>query len=99
MKKILILVFLPLFLIACEGSNPIECRGTNGVGAGANKAQAPDDGNFVKWAYRVVLQREAEPDGLLFHCKLLNTGKIDRVDLIKSFANSDESKKLTSDKK
>jgi hypothetical protein len=99
MKKTSIFFFLPLFLIACEASNPIECRGTNGVGVSVNKAQSPDNGDFVKLAYRVALQREADPDGLLFHCKLLNAGKINRADLVKSFLDSNEGEKLTSDKK
>jgi hypothetical protein len=99
MSKLTLPLFLLLLLVGCEDGNPIECRGTNGLGADAHKGHSPDDGDFVRLAYRVVLQREFDPEGLSYHCKLLSAGKVDRIELIKSFVNSDEARQLMNDKK
>ena len=51
------------------------------------------ESEFVKKAYRLVLKREADPDGLSHYLDILKKGKISRTELVLSLYFSEERRK------
>lgn len=86
--------FIPAFLSGCADNAPESCKGVNGLGVGVDKGKAINDGEFVKYAYQAGLQREADLNGLSYHCELLRNGKVSRAGIIEAFSSNAEHNNL-----
>jgi len=70
---------------AADAEGP-AARAEDGL-AGFSDLPAAD---AVALAYRVILEREPDPDGLAHHVALLETGTVTRDELLQAFRDSDE---------
>ncbi len=54
------------------------------------RRQLPDDGIFIRAAYRAFLNREPEPKGFEYHRRELQRGSITKMGFLRSLVNSNE---------